>query len=125
MKRILLLVLLAVMCLPLYGCVEPFVAGFGTGVATYEKIAQDKQAEFNATVATLTAKKAEMDILIAQVEDGEVKTYLQDFVDKETIANIEQIKSADWGDPKVVTGFALALVGSLTAGYQKFKTKKG
>lgn len=103
------------------GCLEPFVGGFVAGVGAAETLAQQKQQEFNEAMERLNAEKEEIDAVIAQIEDADVKAYLQSLLDEQTLAYIEQLRSADWDDPKVITGYGLALLSALTAGYQKYK----
>lgn len=106
------------------GCGEPFLTGFGTGVAATEAIAQARQAELNKAIDNLNTKKLEIDSLIEQVDDSELKNLLQTFVNQETLEKVEQLKTTDWKDPKVIIGYGLALAAALTAGYQKYQRGK-
>ena len=125
MKKLLIsLVLLFAGLFFLAGCGEPFLTGFATGAAASKVIAEKAQAEFNASVADLQIEKEKMDLLIDGVQDSELKAYLQAIVDKETVENIEKLKSVDWKDPVVLSGYGLALLSALTAGYQKYQRSK-
>jgi len=101
------------------GCVEPFAAGVATGATAMEKLAEQSQSDLIATVNEMHAKKAEYDAIIDSIEDAATKEALQTLIDKQTIEAIEKLSEADWKDPKVISGYALALLGLVTAGYQK------
>lgn len=103
------------------GCGEPFAAGFAGGVATMKTLAEQSQKQFNESMSELNAEKEKIDELIKQVEDDDIKSYLQSIVDEETAANIEDLKETDWKDPKVAIPTGIALLSTLTAAYQKRK----
>lgn len=120
MKSLLLFMLTFVMVFA-SGCAEPFVGGFSAGAVAMKVMADDSQARFVESVNELNERKAEIDAVIAQVEDSEVKELLQGLVDEETRAALNELGAADWSDSKVVGGYSIAGVMALIAAYQKKK----
>ena len=106
-------------------CTEPFVAGFGTGVATMAAAAEQSKTEFNKSMEKLNAEKAEIDKLIDKVDDADTKAYLQSFADEQTAKKIAELNEKGWTDPVTLAGYILAIGSTFTAGYQKYKRIKG
>ena len=111
---------LIVLLLFVGGCSE-FLVGVGAGLTAAEQLAQDAQVGLLESVNALNAQKAELDTFIAKIKDSDVKEALEALVSDETRVALESLRTKDWKDPKVVSGYALALAGLLTAGYQKKK----
>ena len=114
------LIALLMLCLFVGGCTE-FLVGVGTGLTAAEQLAQDAQVGLIESVNALNVEKAKYDTLIAKVQDSSVKEALEALINDETRVTLEGLRATDWKDPKVVSGYALALAGLLTAGYQKKK----
>ena len=100
---------------------EPFVGGFISGVGAMKVMADQTQQEFNQAVELLQHEKAEIDQLIDQLPDDPAKAALKAWVDDQTLEHIEELRETDWKDPKVLSGYGLALISLLTAGYQKYQ----
>ena len=118
------IVLIALLCF-VAGCVEPFTAGVASGATAAKMLADSSQKSFIESMNKLNAEKAEVDKLIDEIEDSEVKEALKALVDKQTIEELEKLGKTNWKDPKVSGGYALALVSLLAAAYQKKKRIDG
>jgi Sec-independent protein translocase protein TatA len=107
------------------GCIEEFGAGLGTGMAAMKKLSEDAQRDFVASVNDLNAERARIDAEIAKIQDVEVREAIEALVDEQTTEAIKELTETDWKDPKVLTPWILALLGGVTAGYQKKKRTDG
>ena len=107
-----------VLLLGVTGCPE-FATGFATGAAAIKKMGDDAQAGFIKSVNTLNAEKAKYDALIESIDDAGVREALEALVNEQTREKLNELGKTDWTDPKVVSGYALAAAGLLTAAYQK------
>lgn len=131
-----LVYLLIMSCLS--GCVESFTAGVATGVSATYGLAQAAQSEANEVLKQaedsktevitmldeLEAQKTEIEKAITKIQDKDVKTYLENLSDPELVTKIEKIKTADWSDPKVISGYGLGVLSIIIAGYQKYQRVK-
>jgi len=121
MKKTVMALLIVGVLVLVVGCVEPFLSGVVAGATAMEQLAIQQQQEFNAAMESLNAEKENIDALIGQIEDSDVKAYLHSLVDDKTLEYIQQLQSADWKDPKVSIGYGLALLSAITAAYQKYQ----
>ena len=121
MKRLISTIVLILVLAFTTGCLESFSGGFTAGATAMKVLAEQSQAELIETINTVNAKKAEIDALIGEIEDVDLKGALTTLVDDQAVDAINDLKPANWSDPKVSGGYIMALIAMLTAGYQKKK----
>jgi hypothetical protein len=125
-KKMLFVLMVCTMgCFVFSGCVEPFLAGFGAGAVAVQELGQNAQADLIATVNEMNAKKSEYEAFINQIEDVDLKAGLQSILDEQTVEALKDLKETDWKNPVTSGGYGLALIGVLTAAYQKYQRTKG
>jgi len=106
------------------GCLE-YAAGVGTGVTAMQTMADNAQKEFIVSINQLNEEKAQIDTLIDKIENVEIRQALEVLIDEQTVESIEQLGETAWKDPKVISGYLLALGGIVTAAYQKKMRSNG
>ena len=121
MKRLISTIVLVIMLVFMTGCLEEFSGGFTAGATAMKVLAEQSQADLIDSINAINAEKAEIDALIEEIEDVDLKGALTTLVDEQAVEAINDLKSADWSDPKVAGGYIAAVLALLTAGYQKKK----
>lgn len=108
----------------LAGCLEPFTAGVATGVASVEVYANQQIDAAQAKAEEAKALADQISATIEKIKDPDVLAYLESIADANTISNIEELKTTDWSDPKVASGYGLALLSIIGNVYLGLKKKE-
>jgi len=126
MKKYLIITMLLFVSVCVSGCSE-FMAGVGFGASIIKELeikAAQEKAEAEAALAKLRAEKESIEALVAQIKDSDIKEVLTELLDPNVPVVLDKVKDSV-NEPEDYISYGIALIGIITAYYQRRKRMRG